>query len=130
LLLELRFRVSLSLGLFLGLVGPLGLRDLGKLVWESLVVNLGHKPSWTLGKNFYQLPFTPPFSGRLIGPSLALLPPPFHGRLIALGDCLLLERRFRRNEVGAPQLKAKEGEGGQHSPRKLREDPNQMKISN
>jgi hypothetical protein len=58
--LELRFCVTLSWGLFLGLVGPLWLRDLGKLVWESLVVNLGHRPSSSFGKNFYRLPFTPP----------------------------------------------------------------------
>jgi hypothetical protein len=42
LLLVLCFRVALSWGLFLGLVGPLWLCDLGKLVWESLVVDLGH----------------------------------------------------------------------------------------
>jgi hypothetical protein len=46
-----------------------GLHDLGKLVWELLVVNLGHKPSSSFGKNFYRHPFTPPLSGRLIGPS-------------------------------------------------------------
>jgi hypothetical protein len=45
LLLELRFRVALSWGLFLGLVGSLWLRDLDKLMWASLVVNLGHRPS-------------------------------------------------------------------------------------
>jgi hypothetical protein len=42
------------------LVGPLGLCDLGKLMWESLVVDLGHRPSSSFGKNFYRLPFTPP----------------------------------------------------------------------
>jgi hypothetical protein len=43
-------------------------------VLESLVVNLGHRPSSTFGKNFYRLPFTPPplpRSDRLIGPSPA-----------------------------------------------------------
>jgi hypothetical protein len=41
LLLELCFRFGLSWDLFLGLVGPLWLRDLGKLMWESLVFILG-----------------------------------------------------------------------------------------
>jgi hypothetical protein len=59
-LLELRFCVALSWGLFCGLVDLLRLRDLGKLMWESLVVNLGHRPSSSFEKNFYRLPFTPP----------------------------------------------------------------------
>jgi hypothetical protein len=60
LLLELHFHVVLSWGLFLWLVSPLWLRNLGKLVWESLVLNLGHRPSSFSGKNIYWLPFTPP----------------------------------------------------------------------
>jgi hypothetical protein len=59
-LFELCFRVGLSCGLFLGLVGPLWLCDLGKLVWESVVVNLRYRPSSSSGMNFYRLPFTPP----------------------------------------------------------------------
>jgi hypothetical protein len=38
-------------------------------MWELLVVNLGHRPSSSFGKNFYRLPFTRPLSGRLIAPS-------------------------------------------------------------
>jgi hypothetical protein len=60
LLLEFRFRFGVVWDLFLGLVGLLLLCDLGKLVWESLVVNLGHMPSSLFGEEFYQLPFTPP----------------------------------------------------------------------
>jgi hypothetical protein len=39
------------------------------LVWESLVVNLGHWPSSTFGKNFIGSHSLPPPSGRLIGSS-------------------------------------------------------------
>jgi hypothetical protein len=52
-LLELRFRDALSWGLFLGLVGLLWLRDLRKLMWESLVVNLGHRPSSSLHRRIF-----------------------------------------------------------------------------
>jgi hypothetical protein len=58
--------------LFLGLVGPLSLRDLGKLVWESLVVNLGYRPSSLLGEEFLSAPIHSPLSGRLIGPSIGI----------------------------------------------------------
>jgi hypothetical protein len=74
LLFEFCFHFALSLDLFLGLVGPLWLRDLRKLMWESLVVILGL--SRFSRRNFYPLPFTPPpppptpLFGRLIGPSL------------------------------------------------------------
>jgi hypothetical protein len=60
LLLVFCFLFGIVWGLFVGLVRPLLLRDLGKHVWESLVANLGHRPSSTLGENFYRLPFTPP----------------------------------------------------------------------
>jgi hypothetical protein len=69
LLFELFFRVGLSWGLFLGLVGRLWLHDLDKLVWESLVVNLGHRPSSLFGEEFLSAPIHSPLSGRLIGPS-------------------------------------------------------------
>jgi hypothetical protein len=69
--LELWFRFMLCWDLFLGLVGPLWLRDLGKLVWEPLVVSLVQVKFDSSEKNFYRLPFTPPFlSCRLIGPSI------------------------------------------------------------
>jgi hypothetical protein len=38
-------------------------------VWESVVVNLGYRPNLTKGKNFYQLPFTPPSLVARIGTS-------------------------------------------------------------
>jgi hypothetical protein len=53
-LLELRFHLGFVRDLFLGLVGPLRLRDLGKIVWESLVVDLGHRrvhPSGRIGSH-------------------------------------------------------------------------------
>jgi hypothetical protein len=75
---SLCFRFGIVWGLFLGLVGLLWLHDLGKLVWDFLVVNLGHKLSSSFGKNFYRLPLTPPLSGRLIGPSK---PQPTHAIL-------------------------------------------------
>jgi hypothetical protein len=50
LLLESCFCFGIIWGLFLGLVGPLSLRDLGKLVWECLVVNLGHRLSSLAGE--------------------------------------------------------------------------------
>jgi hypothetical protein len=53
LLIEFCFRFGIVWGLLLGLVCPLRLRDLGKLMWESLVVNLGHKTSLTFRNNFY-----------------------------------------------------------------------------
>jgi hypothetical protein len=43
--------------------------DLGKLMWESVIVNLGYRPNSTKGKNFYRLPFTPPSLVARIGPS-------------------------------------------------------------
>jgi hypothetical protein len=52
LLLEFRFFFGIVWGLFLWLVAPLWLCDLGKLVWDSLVVNLGHRLSSTFEKNF------------------------------------------------------------------------------
>jgi hypothetical protein len=60
LLLEFRFRFGIVWGLFLGLVGPLRLLDLGKLVWESLVVNLGHRLSSLFGEEFLSAPIHPP----------------------------------------------------------------------
>jgi hypothetical protein len=60
LLLEFRFRFGIIWGLFLGLVGLLWLCDLDKLVWESFIVNSGHRLSSTFGKNFYRLPSTSP----------------------------------------------------------------------
>jgi hypothetical protein len=60
LLLQFRFRFGIVWGLFLGLVGPLRLRDLGKLVWESLVVNLGHRPSSLFGEGFLSAPIPSP----------------------------------------------------------------------
>jgi hypothetical protein len=72
LLLESCFRFGIVWGLFLGLVGPLCLRDLDKLVWESLVVNLGHRPSSLLGEEFLSAPIHSPLYGRLISPSAAL----------------------------------------------------------
>jgi hypothetical protein len=57
--LELRFRLGFVWDLFLGLVGPVWLRDLGKLVWDFLVVNLGNRQSSSFEKNFYRLSFTP-----------------------------------------------------------------------
>jgi hypothetical protein len=36
-------------------------------------------PSSLLGEEFYRLPFTPPLSGRLIGPSHMVLPDQFVG---------------------------------------------------
>jgi hypothetical protein len=47
LLLVLCFRFKIVWGLFLGLVG-----DLGKLVWESLVVSLGQRPSSLFEEEF------------------------------------------------------------------------------
>jgi hypothetical protein len=35
-------------------------------------MNLGDRPSSTFGKNFYQLSFTPPIFGHLIGPSIGI----------------------------------------------------------
>jgi hypothetical protein len=50
LLLASCFYFGVIWGLFLGLVGLLWLRDLGKLVWESVAVNLGYRPSSLLGE--------------------------------------------------------------------------------
>jgi hypothetical protein len=71
LLLEFRFRFGIIWGLFLGLVGPLLHRDLDKLVWRFLVVNLGHRPSSLFGAEFLLalIHWPPPLSGHLIGPS-------------------------------------------------------------
>jgi hypothetical protein len=72
LLLASCFHFGIVWGLFLGLVRPLSLRDLGKLVWESLVVNLGYRPSSLLGEEFLSTPIHSPLSGRLIGPSIGI----------------------------------------------------------
>jgi hypothetical protein len=45
------------------------LHDLGKLVWESLVVNLGHRPSSLFWEEFLSAPIHSPLSSSLIGPS-------------------------------------------------------------
>jgi hypothetical protein len=54
------FRFVIIWGLFLGLVGPLSLRDLGKLVWRFLVVNFGHRPSSLFGEEFLSAPIHSP----------------------------------------------------------------------
>jgi hypothetical protein len=38
-------------------------------VWESLVLNLGHRPSSLFGEEFLLAPIHSPLSDRLIGPS-------------------------------------------------------------
>jgi hypothetical protein len=68
--LKFRFRFGIVWGLFLGLVGPLSLHDLDKLVWEVLVVNLGHRPSYLFREEFLSTPIHSPLSGGLIGPSV------------------------------------------------------------
>jgi hypothetical protein len=89
LLLGVCFRFGIVWGLFLGLVRPSWLRDLGKLVWESLIMNLGYRPSSLLGEEFLSAPIhSPPLSGRLIGPSLAP-PPPMAKALIASPQLVL-----------------------------------------
>jgi hypothetical protein len=54
------FRVGIVWGLFLRLVRPLWLRDLGKPVWEPLVVILGFRPSSLLGEEFLSAPIHSP----------------------------------------------------------------------
>jgi hypothetical protein len=66
--LELCFCVASSLYLFLRSVGPLWLRDLGKFMWESLIVILGL--SWFLFGEIFIGSHSLPLSGWLIGPSI------------------------------------------------------------
>jgi hypothetical protein len=47
-------------------------RDLGKLVWGSLVVNLQYMPSSLLIEEFLSAPIHSPLSGRLISPSIGI----------------------------------------------------------
>jgi hypothetical protein len=69
LLLEFRFRFGIVWGLFLGLVVRCDYATLANLcgnLWLC-IWDIGRVLS--LEKNFYRLPFSPPLSGHLIGPS-------------------------------------------------------------
>jgi hypothetical protein len=67
---EVCSRFVLSCGLFLGLVCPLWLCDLGKFVWESLELVLEHSRVHLFREDFLSATIHP-VSGRLIGPSEA-----------------------------------------------------------
>jgi hypothetical protein len=41
-------------------------------MWESLVVNLGYRPSSLFGEEFLSAPIHSPLSGHLIGPSIGI----------------------------------------------------------
>jgi hypothetical protein len=74
-LLDSCFLFALSCDLFLGLVGPLWLCDLGKLVWESMELILGHNQVHLFGEEFLWAPIRSPLSSRLIGSSAFFLRP-------------------------------------------------------